>query len=182
MYSPSLGPIPFTLASESFPLAQREAVRNTQPNLEYRCSTSFPPTRGSAKLTSHTQGCSVAIAVNLFFAGVLTLLYPELDPALKHWGALALFSALNLVAFVLVFLLVEETKGFSLEDLSMVFAVPKYKFVAFQLNYVRYLYRKYLRGSKEDEPEFYTVALDHRHDNPTDAGVRGGEEFDISEE
>lgn len=27
VYSPSLGPIPFTLASESFPLAQREAVR-----------------------------------------------------------------------------------------------------------------------------------------------------------
>lgn len=26
VYSPSLGPIPFTLASESFPLAQREAV------------------------------------------------------------------------------------------------------------------------------------------------------------
>lgn len=152
VYSPSLGPIPFTLASESFPLAQREA------------------------------GCSVAIAVNLFFAGILTLLYPELDPALKHWGGLALFSALNLVAFVLVFLLVEETKGFSLEDLSMVFAVPKHRFVTFQLGYVRYLYRKYLRGSKEDEPEFYTVALHHRHFNQPDAGVRGGEESDVSEE
>lgn len=183
MYSPSLGPIPFTLASESFPLAQREAVRNTQPELCHRCSTLFRYTIvGRERLTSYAQGCSVAIAVNLFFAGVLTLLYPELDPALKHWGALALFSALNLVAFVLVFLLVEETKGFSLEDLSMVFAVPKYKFVAFQLNYVRYLYRKYLRGSKEDEPEFYTVALDHRHNNPSDAGVRGGEESDMSEE
>jgi hypothetical protein len=128
------------------------------------------------------QGCSVAIAVNLFFAGILTLLYPELDPALKHWGGLALFSALNLVAFVLVFLLVEETKGFSLEDLSMVFAVPKHRFVTFQLGYVRYLYRKYLRGSKEDEPEFYTVALHHRHFNQPDAGVRGGEESDVSEE
>lgn len=134
------------------------------------------------KLTSNTQGCSVAIAVNLFFAGVLTLLYPALDTALKHWGGLALFAALNLVAFVLVFLLVEETKGFDLEDLSMVFAVPKLKFVAFQLGYVRYLYRKYLRGSKEEEPEFYTVALDHRHNNQPDAGVRGGEESDMSEE
>lgn len=57
VYSPSLGPVPFTLASESFPLAQREA------------------------------GCSVAIAVNLFFAGVLTLCYPELDRALEHWGS-----------------------------------------------------------------------------------------------
>ncbi|KAL2275543.1 hypothetical protein FJTKL_02034 [Diaporthe vaccinii] len=121
--------------------------------------------------------------VNLFFAGVLTLVYPELDPALHRWGGLALFSALNLVAFVLVFLLVEETKGFSLEDLSMVFAVPKRKFVAFQLRYVGYLYRKYLRRSKdEEEPEFYTVALDHRRNNQPDASIRGGDESDMSEE
>ncbi|ROV99782.1 hypothetical protein VSDG_03008 [Cytospora chrysosperma] len=132
VYSPSLGPIPFTLASESFPLAQREA------------------------------GCSVAIAVNLFFAGVLTLCYPELDRALEHWGGLAIFSGLNLAAFVLVFFLVEETKDFSLEDLSMVFAVPKRKFVRFQLGYLTYLWRKYALRSKEDEPEFYTVALHHR--------------------
>lgn len=128
------------------------------------------------------QGCSVAIAVNLFFAGVLTLVYPMLDPALKHWGGMALFSALNLVAFVLVFLLVEETKGFSLEDLSMVFAVPKHRFVTFQLGYVRYLCRKYLRGSKEDEPEFYTIALHHRHLNQPDAGVRGEDDSDVSDE
>ncbi|POS69660.1 hypothetical protein DHEL01_v211944 [Diaporthe helianthi] len=127
-------------------------------------------------------GCSVAIAVNLFFAGVLTLVYPMLDPALKHWGGMALFSALNLVAFVLVFLLVEETKGFSLEDLSMVFAVPKHRFVTFQLGYVRYLCRKYLRGSKEDEPEFYTIALHHRHLNQPDAGVRGEDDSDVSDE
>ncbi|ROW04806.1 hypothetical protein VMCG_04780 [Cytospora schulzeri] len=132
VYSPSLGPIPFTLASESFPLAQREA------------------------------GCSVAIAVNLFFAGVLTLCYPELDHRLEHWGGLAIFSGLNVAASVLVFFLVEETTGFSLEDLSMVFAVPKRKFVMFQLGYIKYLWRKYALGSKEDEPEFYTVAFHHR--------------------
>lgn len=121
--------------------------------------------------------------MNLFFAGVLTLVYPELDPALHRWGGLALFSALNLVAFVLVFLLVEETKGFSLEDLSMVFAVPKRKFVAFQLRYVGYLYRKYLRRSKdEEEPEFYTVALDHRRNNQPDPSIRGGDESDMSDE
>lgn len=98
----------------------------------------------------------------MFFAGVLTLCYPALDQTLKHWGGLAIFSGLNLVATVLVFFLVEETKGFSLEDLSMVFAVPKRKFVMFQLGYLKYLWRRYARGSKEDEPEFYTVAFHHR--------------------
>ncbi|KUI57413.1 Sugar carrier protein A [Cytospora mali] len=132
VYSPSLGPVPFTLASESFPLAQREA------------------------------GCSIAISVNLFFAGVLTLCYPWLDGALKRWGGLAIFSGLNLAATGLVFFLVEETKGFSLEDLTMVFAVPKRKFVMFQLGYLKYLWRRHALGSKEDEPEFYTVAFHHR--------------------
>lgn len=183
VYSPSLGPIPFTLASESFPLAQREAVRNppSTPDSPYVAALTRYAI-GKSKLTSNTQGCSVAIAVNLFFAGILTLLYPELDPALKHWGGLALFSALNLVAFVLVFLLVEETKGFSLEDLSMVFAVPKHKFVAFQLRYMGYLYRKYLRGKDEEEPEFYTVAVDYRRNNQPDASVPGGDESDTSDE
>lgn len=102
--------------------------------------------------------------MNLFFAGVLTIVYPELDTAFKHWGGLALFSGLNIVAFVLVFFLVEETKGFSLEDLSMVFAVPKRKFVSFQFNYLKYLWRKCMLRSKEEEPEFYMFAMDHRGD------------------
>ncbi|KAF3766505.1 MFS general substrate transporter [Cryphonectria parasitica EP155] len=104
-------------------------------------------------------GCAVAISVNLFFAGVLTLCYPALDTVANHWGGLVLFSGLNMVAFVLVFLLVEETKGFSLEDLSVVFAVPKIKLVKFQLGYLGYLWRKYALRSKEDEPEFYTFAF-----------------------
>lgn len=124
--------------------------------------------------------------MNLFFAGVLTLVYPELDRAFNHWGALALFAAFNLVAFVLVFLLVEETKGFSLEDLSMVFAVPKHKFIAFQLKYLGYLWRRHVRGSKKDEPEeeepeFYTMALDLHHENQPEAGVHSGEESEFSD-
>lgn len=85
------------------------------------------------------------------------------------------------MAFVLVFLLVEETKGFSLEDLSMVFAVPKHKFVAFQLRYVGYLYRKYLRGKDEEEPEFYTFAVDYRRNQPG-ANIPGAEESETSDD
>lgn len=104
------------------------------------------------------QGCSVAIAVNLFFAGILTLCYPALDRATKSWGALALFSGLNLVAFVLVFFLVEETKGFELEELSGVFAVPKWDFVRFQQRNLRHILRKVVLRKKEPEPELYNVA------------------------
>jgi hypothetical protein len=58
VYSPGLGPIPFTLASESFPLSHREAVG-------YRIN----PPDFSAILIAY-QGASWAIAINLGFAGI----------------------------------------------------------------------------------------------------------------
>ncbi|KAL2875899.1 hypothetical protein SGCOL_008895, partial [Colletotrichum sp. CLE4] len=133
VYSPGLGPIPFTLASESFPLAHREA------------------------------GCSVAISVNLFFAGILTIVFPAVNNALKSWGTLALFAGLNLVAFALIFLLVEETKQVSLEELSLIYAVPKKDFVRFQLReHLPFLVKRYLTRTWNggDPPNFYTKVID----------------------
>ncbi|TDZ30004.1 putative polyol transporter 1 [Colletotrichum spinosum] len=131
VYSPGLGPIPFTLASESFPLSRREA------------------------------GCSVAISVNLFFAGLLTVFFPWLNERLKSWGSLVLFSGLNMVAFAMVFSLVEETKQFSLEDLSLIYAVPKRHFVRFQIKeHLPYLVKRYLgRNSKQDPPNLYSSVV-----------------------
>ncbi|KXH65665.1 hypothetical protein CSAL01_09677 [Colletotrichum salicis] len=133
VYSPGLGPIPFTLASESFPLTHREA------------------------------GCSVAISVNLFFAGMLTIVFPAVNHALKSWGTLALFAGLNLVAFALIFLLVEETKQVSLEELSLIYAVPKKNFVRFQLKeHLPYMVKRYLTRTWNggDPPNFYTKVID----------------------
>lgn len=65
VYSPGLGPIPFTLASESFPLSHREAVG-------YRIN----PPDFSAILIAY-QGASWAIAINLGFAGILSIVYPR---------------------------------------------------------------------------------------------------------
>lgn len=50
VYSPSLGPIPFTLASESFPLAQREAVSSS-------CFVSF------------RKPCARALSCDCYFSG-----------------------------------------------------------------------------------------------------------------
>ena len=79
---------------------------------------------------------SVAVFVNLFGAGVLTLIYPTLTIAMGHAGLLGLFAAFNAIAFVLVFLYVRETSGaaigsadgsmnsVSLEELNYIFGVP----------------------------------------------------------
>jgi hypothetical protein len=71
-------------------------------------------------------------------------------------GALGLFSALNIVAFVMVFLFVEETKRRTLEELDHIFAVSKKKFMRFQLfEYLPWLIRYHLFGSPRPRPELY---------------------------
>lgn len=125
-YSPGLGPIPFTLASESFPLSHREA------------GTAWP------------------ISINLFFAGLLSMVYPSMTEGLGDGGSLGLFSGLNVIAFILVFFLVEETKGRSLEELDLVFAVSKGRFVSYQLReYLPWFIRRYVFNHDEPKPELY---------------------------
>jgi hypothetical protein len=71
------------------------------------------------------QGASVAINMNLFFAGLLSILLPEIYDALHAQGTLGVFSVLNVVAFILVLFLIEETSSRSLEDLEKVYDRPK---------------------------------------------------------
>lgn len=69
---------------------------------------------------------------------------------------MGLFSGLNVVALVMVFLLVEETKRRTLEELDHIFAVSKRKFMRFQLcEYLPWLVRYYIFGSKKPRPELY---------------------------
>ncbi|KAK2590741.1 hypothetical protein QQS21_011573 [Conoideocrella luteorostrata] len=125
-YSPGLGPIPFTLASESFPLTHREA------------------------------GTGWAISINFLFAGLLALFFPSINSKLGQKGSLSIFAGLNVVAFVMVFLLVEETKQRSLEELDHIFAVSKRKFIRFQTtSYVPWAVRRYIFGSLKERPELY---------------------------
>ncbi|ODA76026.1 hypothetical protein RJ55_08308 [Drechmeria coniospora] len=125
-YSPGLGPIPFTLASESFPLSHREA------------------------------GAAFAISINFFAAGLLSIFFPRINSKLGGAGSLGLFSGLNIVALVLVFLLVEETKRRNLEELDHIFAVSKREFMRFQVSRrLPWLIRRYLCGRRETRPELY---------------------------
>ncbi|GJN71510.1 sugar transporter [Purpureocillium lilacinum] len=125
-YSPGLGPIPFTLASESFPLSHREA------------------------------GTSWAISINFFFAAILSLFFPSVNSAIGQTGSLGLFAALNVLALVLVFLLVEETKRRSLEDLDHIFAVSKRDFMRFQMTEILpwFLGKTFLRN-RTKRPQLY---------------------------
>ncbi|KAI1441126.1 hypothetical protein F5Y02DRAFT_431428 [Annulohypoxylon stygium] len=155
-YAPGLGPIPFTLASESFPLSHREA------------------------------GAAFAIAINLLFAGLIQMFFPRIYARLDDGGSLGLFAGLNLLAFILVFLFVEETKRRSLEDLDLIFAVRKRQFVHHQVTkYLPWFFRRYVLGRRERKPFLYTdliwgapradVGVDHDWNGFESTGIADGE-------
>ncbi|KAL9627172.1 MAG: hypothetical protein Q9204_006759, partial [Flavoplaca sp. TL-2023a] len=90
-YSPGEGPVPFTYSAEAFPLFHREV------------------------------GMSLAVSINLFWAAVLTVVYPKLSDALTPTGAIGFFAGLNMIAFLMIFLWVPETKQRTLEELDYIY-------------------------------------------------------------
>jgi hypothetical protein len=105
-YSPGEGPVPFTYSAEVFPLSHREV------------------------------GMSWAVATNNFWASVLSLTFPRMLREFKPQGAFGFYAGLNLVALVLIFLFLPETKQRTLEELDYVFAVTTRRHAQYQLTEV----------------------------------------------
>ena len=71
---------------------------------------------------------------------------------------MGLFAGLNVLAFILVFTFVEETKRRSLEDLDMVFDVPKSRLVVFNYGtYLPWFIRHYFLGDRSRPKPNYFV-------------------------
>ncbi|KAF4345566.1 myo-inositol transport ITR1 [Fusarium beomiforme] len=140
-YAPGLGPIPFTLASESFPSSHREA------------------------------GASVAISMNLFFAGLLSILLPEIYDACHARGTLGVFSVLNIIAFILVLFLIEETSSRSLEDLKKVYERSKTRLVMYvwKVQIPHFVQKWMLWKSNVEDPEPYESYGEERHGGESDS-------------
>ncbi|KAK5995914.1 Polyol transporter 5 [Cladobotryum mycophilum] len=102
-YSPGEGPVPFMYSAEVFPLSHREI------------------------------GMSWAVATNNFWAAVLSLTFPRMLAAMSATGAFGFYAGLNIVALVLIFLFVPETKQKTLEELDYVFAVSTRQHAKYQL-------------------------------------------------
>lgn len=105
-YSPGEGPVPFTYSAEAFPLFHREV------------------------------GMSLSVAINLFFAGVLTLVFPRMTSVFGATGAVGFFAGLNVMALIMIFLWVPETKQRTLEELDYIFAVPTRQHMRYQVTEV----------------------------------------------
>ncbi|KAI9878143.1 MAG: hypothetical protein M1830_001789 [Pleopsidium flavum] len=117
-YSPGEGPVPFTYSAEVFPLSHREV------------------------------GMSWAVATCLFWAATLSITFPKMLAAFTPQGAFGFYAALNVIAFVMIFFWVPETKQRTLEELDYIFAVPTRTHMHYQFTkalpywFKRYVFRR----------------------------------------
>ncbi|CZR64566.1 related to myo-inositol transport protein ITR1 [Phialocephala subalpina] len=102
-YSPGEGPVPFAYSAEVFPLSHREV------------------------------GMGWAVATCLFWACVLTLFLPLMLATMSPTGVFGFYAGTNIVALVMIFLWVPETKQRTLEELDYIFAVPTRTHMRYQI-------------------------------------------------
>ncbi|KAF1916315.1 galactose-proton symport, partial [Ampelomyces quisqualis] len=116
LYPPGLGVVPYTYSAEVFPTVNREA------------------------------GMSLAVFVNLFGGGILSLFVPFLQHSLGSLGLFELFAGLNLLAFILMFFFLYETKQERLERLDAIFDVKCTDHFRYQTRHVLpWFFRKVFR-------------------------------------
>lgn len=114
---------------------------------------------------SHREvGMSWAVATNNFWAAVLSLTFPRMLIAMTATGAFGFYAGLNLVALVLIFLFVPETKQKTLEELDYVFGVPDRTHANYQLKTVLpwWFKRWILQRKGEVCPDLYHDETSHR--------------------
>ncbi|GAB7346879.1 hypothetical protein MBLNU459_g1960t1 [Dothideomycetes sp. NU459] len=93
VYSPGMGPVPFTYSAESYALETRD------------------------------QGMSLATATCWGFNFVLALTFPPMKDTFTITGAFCFYAAWNMVALVVIYFFLPETKGRHLEQLDAVFDI-----------------------------------------------------------
>ncbi|EXJ94720.1 hypothetical protein A1O1_03117 [Capronia coronata CBS 617.96] len=149
LYSPGMGPVPFTYSAEVFPLSHREI------------------------------GMSFAVATASFWASVLSLTFPQILSALQPQGAFALYAGLNIVAVILVFLLVPETRLKTLDELDDVFSIPTRDFVKYQVTeYLPWLMRRYIL--RQENAHLPPLDVEEEYQALGEIDYEGEEEEDMS--
>jgi hypothetical protein len=105
---------------------------------------------------------SWAVATNNFWATVLSLTFPYMLRSFKPQGAFGFYAGLNILAMLMVFSWMQETKQRSLEELDYVFAVPTRTHMKYQWGTVLpwWFHRWVLQRKGEPEPRLYKFDTD----------------------
>ncbi|RFU27151.1 hypothetical protein B7463_g9175, partial [Scytalidium lignicola] len=127
-YGPGGGPIPFTYSAEVFPLSHREV------------------------------GMAWAVATNNFWASVITFAFPRMLQTMTTPGTFGFYAGLNLLALIMVFLWMPETKQRTLEQLDEIFSGSMRTHMKFQVKEVLpwWVRRWVLQKKGEKQPQLYS--------------------------
>jgi hypothetical protein len=72
--------------------------------------------------------------------------------ALKPQGAFGVYAVFNIIAFILIYFFVPETKQLTLEELDSVFEIPTATFIKYQTQVVLpHARRRMFGGAKKEE-------------------------------
>ena len=80
---------------------------------------------------------------------MLSITFPRILASLGVLGAFCMYAGFNMVAFVMIFFFVPETKQRTLEELDYIFAVPTRVFMRYQLTKaLPYWFKRWVRFDK----------------------------------
>jgi len=119
---------------------------------------------------------SFAVATANFWAAILSLTFPRILTALGSQGAFALYALLNILALVLIFLFLPETRLKTLDELDEVFSISTRRFVQYQMTeYLPWLMKRYVLRYEEAELRALTAEEEYL---PLEESEDGDEEDD----
>lgn len=137
-YSLGEGPIAFQYSAEVFPTIQRE------------------------------QGMAWAVCINNTFAGVLGLTFPRMATVMTRTGAFGFYAGLNLIAWVMIFCFLRETKQLTLEELDSVFNVPTKDYISHELFvWLPYFIKRHIFRNKSIVKPAPLIAKEDKRVDPT---------------
>ncbi|OAQ65250.1 sugar porter (SP) family MFS transporter [Pochonia chlamydosporia 170] len=123
-YGPGMGPLPSIYFSEAFPLSHREL------------------------------GAGMTICINNAVGSALSLTFPSLLDKITPTGAFGFYAGLNVLAFLVIFLIVPETKKRTLEELDYIFSVPTRRHISYQLGtWLPWWFKRYVLFNRKAQLE-----------------------------
>ncbi|KAH7234106.1 hypothetical protein B0J15DRAFT_571730 [Fusarium solani] len=129
VYSPGLGPVPFTYSAEAFPLHVRDI--------------------GMASSTAITWG----------FNFIISLTWPPLTEKITDTGGFCWYGAWNVFGWVFCYFFLPETKNLTLEELDNVFNVTNREHAGYYTRKLPWYLKKYLlRQDVPPFPPLYEFA------------------------
>lgn len=128
-YGVGSGPVPFTYNAESAALAVRDVH------------------------------ASLGTATTWMACFILGFTLPHMKNSIKNEGVFCFYAAWCIVLFVLIFLFVPETKGYTLEELDLIFETPIAKHASFQIKLLRSFISRLFKKDISSQKSFLEYAL-----------------------